>query len=78
MATKMLQVRNVPEDMHAELRRRAAAAGMTLSEYVLRELRKVVARPTMEEIFERARRSETTVTMEEIVGSIRAERDQRS
>ncbi|HST97914.1 MAG TPA: toxin-antitoxin system HicB family antitoxin, partial [Geodermatophilus sp.] len=42
--SKMLQVRNVPEDVHAELRRRARAAGVSLSDYVLRELERVAAR----------------------------------
>jgi len=35
---KMLQVRNVPDRVHRELKRRAARRGMTLSAYVLEEL----------------------------------------
>jgi len=47
----MLQVRNVPDDVHEQLQRRAAEAGMTLSTYVLRQLEDVVARPTRADVF---------------------------
>jgi plasmid stability protein len=47
---KMLQVRNVPEDLHRTLKARAALAGMSLSEYVLRELRRTAEKPTPEEL----------------------------
>jgi plasmid stability protein len=47
---KMLQVRNVPEDLHRTLKARAALAGMSLSEYLLRELRRTAERPTPEEL----------------------------
>ncbi|MGD2115221.1 MAG: hypothetical protein PVG07_09215 [Acidobacteriota bacterium] len=47
---KMLQVRNVPDDIHRVLKSRAALAGMSLSEYVLRELERSVQRPTPEEL----------------------------
>ena len=53
---KMLQVRNVPDKIHRRLKARAAEAGMSLSEYVLRELRRVAERPTNEEIIERLRK----------------------
>jgi plasmid stability protein len=46
----MLQVRNVPDEIHRVLKARAALAGMSLSEYVLRELRRTVERPTSEEL----------------------------
>jgi len=46
-ATKMVQVRNVPDDVHAELRRRAAAAGMSLSDFARQELSRLVRRPSV-------------------------------
>ena len=49
----MIQIRNVPEKMHRQLKARAAMAGMTLSEYVLQELRKHLDRPTREELLDR-------------------------
>jgi plasmid stability protein len=48
--SKMIQVRNVPEDVHRTLKARAAAAGMTLSDYVKRDLAEAAARPSLEEI----------------------------
>ena len=49
----MIQIRNVPEDIHRTLKVRAAEAGMSLSEYLLRELRTLAARPTVQEVLER-------------------------
>jgi plasmid stability protein len=48
--SKMLQVRNVPDEIHRTLKARAAMAGMSLSEFVLRELRHTVERPTPQEL----------------------------
>ncbi len=47
---KMLQVRNVPDALHRILKARAALAGMSLSDYVLRELRRTAERPTPDEL----------------------------
>lgn len=46
----MLQVRNIPDEIHRTLKARAAMAGMSLSDYALRELRRVAERPTPEEL----------------------------
>jgi len=51
----MIQIRNVPEDVHRLLKVRAAQLGMSMSDYVLRELRHVLERPTREELLERLR-----------------------
>lgn len=48
-----VQVKGVPEEVHAVLRRRAAAAGQSLQEYLLARLRKDAETPTIEELFER-------------------------
>lgn len=53
--SKMIQIRNVPDDMHRELKIRAAAAGMTLSDYIKRELGYVTGKSTIEEIGRRNR-----------------------
>jgi plasmid stability protein len=47
---KMIQVRNVPDDVHRTLKARAAAAGLSLSDYVKRDLEEAAARPSLEEI----------------------------
>lgn len=49
----MVQIRNMPDELHRELKARAALAGMSLSEYLLRELRHIVERPTIEEMRKR-------------------------
>jgi antitoxin FitA len=73
----MLQVRNVPDDLHAELRRRAAQAGMSLSDYVLRELRRIAERSPMAEVFARSAALRIPLPMDEVVEGIRDERDSR-
>jgi plasmid stability protein len=75
--SKMLQVRHVPDDVHSELRRRAAAAGVSLSDYVLQELERVAARPPMAEVFARSASRRVDLPLEEVVADIRAERDAR-
>lgn len=53
--SKMIQVRNVPDALHAELVRRAKARRQTLTDYVQELLEREVARPPAEEVFERVR-----------------------
>ena len=52
---KHIQIRNVPEDLYRTLKSRAALAGMSLSEYLLQEARKIAERPTVEELRKRLR-----------------------
>jgi len=56
--SKMIQIRNVPDDLHRTLKVRAAQAGMTLSNYLLSEIEQVANKPTMEEWLERVSRDE--------------------
>ena len=49
----MVQIRNMPEHIHRIVKARAASEGMSLSEYLLREIRKTAERPTNQEIMER-------------------------
>lgn len=46
----MVQVRNLPDEVHRTLKARAAAAGMSLSDYIKRDLEETAARPSLEEI----------------------------
>ncbi len=73
----MLQVRNVPDDVHAELRRRARAAGVSLSEYLLRELERIAARPPIEEVLARSASRRLDISMADVVETVRAERPER-
>jgi plasmid stability protein len=54
--SKMIQIRNVPDEIHRALKVRAAKEGMTLSAYLLREIAQLAERPTLEELMARARR----------------------
>ncbi len=72
---KMIQVRNVPEDLHRTLKSRAAMAGMSLSDYLLAELRRAAARPTREDLLERLR-SRQEVSLSSSVSEILAEERQ--
>jgi plasmid stability protein len=51
--SKMIQLRNVPDALHRTLKARAAMAGMSLSNYLLAEIRKIAERPTLAEFRER-------------------------
>ncbi len=51
--SKMIQIRNVPDALHRRLKARAAMAGMSLSDYLLSEIREIAEQPTMAELQER-------------------------
>jgi antitoxin FitA len=53
---KMIQVRNVPDALHRKLKSRAALEGLSLSDFVLREMEHVAERPTIKELAERIAR----------------------
>ena len=46
----MVQIRNMPDDLHRRVKARAAMEGLSLSEYLLREVRNAMERPTLEEM----------------------------
>ncbi len=71
---KMVQLRNVPDELHRLLKSRAALAGMSLSDYLIRELKKTAARPSTEELL---RRLETRRVVEPSVSPARAVREER-
>ena len=52
---KMLQIRNVPDDLHRSLKQRAAREGTTMSELVLRELPRIAHKPSPEQVLARIR-----------------------
>ena len=51
--SKRIQLRNVPNALHRTLKARAARAGMSLSDYLLAEIREIAERPTLAEFLER-------------------------
>ena len=74
---KMIQLRHVPDSLHRQLRTRATRAGMSLSDYLIREVRKIAERPTLDEI--KARLAAMGVVQLETspTAIIREERDRR-
>ena len=73
----MVQIRNVPAELHRRLKARAAIEGMSMSDYVLRELKKALDRPTREEILDRLRAQPLRRLERRPADVIRAERDSR-
>jgi len=73
----MIQIRNVPDDLHQELKARAASSGMSLSDYLLQELRSVATRPTMREWVAEVRRFDPVELTMSPAEAIAAERDRR-
>ncbi len=73
--SKMIQIRNVPDDLHRTLKVRAATEGMTLSDYLLLEMRRLAAQPTLREFVERLHRREGVTLRESAATAIRKARD---
>jgi len=75
--SKMIQIRNVPTALHRKLKSRAALAGMTLSDYLLKEIGEVAERPTMEELRERLRKRSPVNLSISVAEAVREERERR-
>lgn len=75
--SKMIQIRNVPDAIHRKLKARAAEAGMSLSNYLLANLRRSVEQPTSEELWARIRSREAVTASVSAAHAVRAERDAR-
>lgn len=70
----MVQIRSVPDETHRRLKARAALAGMSLSDYLLREIERTLERPTREELLERLRSRQRAEPREPIPAAVAAER----
>jgi len=73
----MIQIRNVPDEIHRTLKSRAAKHGMSLSDYLLAELRQVAELPTLEEMHERLQQRSRVNPDISSAQLIREERDSR-
>jgi antitoxin FitA len=71
----MIQIRNVPEALHRRIKARAALAGMSLSDYLLSEMRQAAERPTIEELRARLHSRAETDPSVSSAEAVRAERD---
>jgi len=78
--SKMIQLRNVPDVLHRTMKARAAMAGVSLSDYIVREIRRMAERPTLEELQQRVAKREPVklpVSAAEIIRQEREEREAR-
>ena len=71
----MIQIRTVPEILHRELKSRAALAGMSLSDYLLNEIRQVAERPTLDQLRARLDSRPAAIVSLSPAEAVRAERD---
>lgn len=76
--SKTIQIRNVSDGLHSELRRRAAKQGLTLTAYLERVLEREVARPLPQERFESIATGPAVGSDDSVAAVIRQERASRS
>jgi plasmid stability protein len=72
---KMIQLRNVPDHLHRSLKSRAALAGMSLSDYLLREINEINERPTLAELRDRLHTRKAVVGSLDTARLVREERE---
>ena len=75
--SKMIQIRNVPEPLHRKLKARAAMEGMTLSDYLMSEIRRSAEKPTLSELKERLKRRKPVALKISTAEAVRQERESR-
>jgi len=75
--SKMIQLRNVPDALHRELKARAARAGMSLSDYLLTEIKQISERPTLAEFRERLHKRKPISAHIDTARLVREEREAR-
>ena len=73
----LVQIQNVPDELHSKLKERAALVGLSISEFLLREIRRSLERPTPEELLARLKTRERVEPKESIAALIAAERESR-
>ena len=75
--SKMIQLRNVPDVLHRQLKVRAATLGMSLSDYLITEIREIAERPTLAEFRRRLRTRKPLALNPDIAQLVREEREAR-
>jgi plasmid stability protein len=75
--TKMIQLRNVPDALHRGLKARAAVAGMSLSDYLLSEIKEIAERPTLAELREQLHTRKPVSKQIDSARLVREEREAR-
>jgi antitoxin FitA len=75
--SKMIQLRNVPDALHRSLKARAAMAGMSLSDYLLAEIKEIAERPTLAELRERLHKRKPVAVQPDTARLVQEEREAR-
>ncbi len=75
--SKLIQIKNVPDAVHRTLKSRAAEAGMTLSDYLLKEIEGVASRPTLDEVLASLKARGPIDKPFDSASAVRRERDSR-
>jgi len=75
--SKMIQLRHVPDDLHRKLKARASLEGLSLSDYLLQEVRRVAERPTLAALRHRLAQRTTVIPRVPPAKAVRAEREGR-
>jgi antitoxin FitA len=75
--SKVIQVRGVPDQVHRVLKARAAREGISLSDFIRKELACAAERPTLREWLELTRRAERIPTKRSAAKAVRGLRDAR-
>lgn len=75
--SKMIQLRNVPDALHRNLKSRAAMAGMSLSDYLLAEIKEIAEKPTLTELREQLHQRSPVSIQIDTARMVREERDSR-
>lgn len=75
--SKMIQLRNVPDGLHRSLKARAAMAGMSLSDYLLAEIKEIAERPTLAELRERLHKRKAVSVQLDTARLVREQREER-
>jgi plasmid stability protein len=75
--TKMIQLRNVPDALHRSLKARAAMAGMSLSDYLITEIKEIAERPTLAELRAQLHTRKPTTVPLDTARIVREEREAR-
>ena len=73
----MIQIRNVPDKLHRQLKARAALEGVSMSQFILREIQRALERPSREDVMRRIAEQGETYLSRPAADVLREERRRR-
>jgi plasmid stability protein len=76
--SKMIQIRNVPDDLHRRLKSRAVLAGMSLSDFLLSEVRQALDKPSLAELRDRLSHRSAYQPAIPVAQAVREERENKA